>query len=276
MIRGAGPERLPCHDHARLAYDEFAPFYDLLTAHHDHAGWTEALEGLAAEAGVVRGRVLDVGCGTGKSLLPFVERGWAGTGCDVSPSMLAVAAERLGDRADLHVADMRDLPRLGQFDLVTCLCDAANYLQDERELVATLRGLERNLAPDGVVLFDVNTLGTFRLAYSSVLVAASDDRVVVLEGTGPDDLEPNHAVTVEFSGYSRAPNGVTWTVARARHHHRHHSEPVVRRALAEAGLGWTSVRGQDMESHFEEALDELRDSKAVYLARRDPPSEERR
>ncbi len=47
-------------------------------------------------------RVLDIGCGTGMSLLPLLDRGLSLTGVDPSTYMLDVAHERLGSRVDLH------------------------------------------------------------------------------------------------------------------------------------------------------------------------------
>ena len=41
-------------------------------------------------------RVLDVACGTGKSFMPFLARGWDVTACDLSPAMLARAATVAG------------------------------------------------------------------------------------------------------------------------------------------------------------------------------------
>src|ERR1700760_4480240 len=120
--------------HARSAYDALAPYYDEFTAHHDYEGWTATLESLARAAGLSGRRLLDVACGTGKSFLPFLARGYTVTACDISPAMVERAAAKAGGRVELHVADMRELPRLGAFDLVTVLDDALNYLLDAAEL----------------------------------------------------------------------------------------------------------------------------------------------
>ncbi len=55
-------------------------------------------------------RLLDIGCGTGLSLNPFVDLGMSLTGIDPSPYMLDKAAERLGHRVDLHRGSAEDLP----------------------------------------------------------------------------------------------------------------------------------------------------------------------
>jgi len=56
------------------------------------------------------GRLLDIGCGTGMSLAPFLDQGINLTGIDPSPYMLDKAATRLGSRVDLHRGSAEDLP----------------------------------------------------------------------------------------------------------------------------------------------------------------------
>src|SRR4051812_25554411 len=102
---------------AERSYDALAPAYDLLTAGHAHDRWLSALEALAREHGLAGRRVLDVACGTGKSFLPLLDRGYAVTACDVSAAMAERAREKAAGRAEVHVADMRLLPVFGAFDL---------------------------------------------------------------------------------------------------------------------------------------------------------------
>jgi SAM-dependent methyltransferase len=55
-------------------------------------------------------RVLDIGCGTGRHLLMFLEMGLDVTGLDASSHMLEVARKRLGSRPELHQGMAEDLP----------------------------------------------------------------------------------------------------------------------------------------------------------------------
>ncbi|MBF0231830.1 MAG: class I SAM-dependent methyltransferase [Desulfamplus sp.] len=55
-------------------------------------------------------RVLDIGCGTGRSLESLLNRGLDLTGVDPSPYMLDIAKERLSDKAELYRAFAEDLP----------------------------------------------------------------------------------------------------------------------------------------------------------------------
>src|SRR5215211_9378721 len=120
---------------AAEAYERLAPFYDELTREHNYEPWTSALEDAARRFGVSGRRLLDVACGTGKSFLPFLRRGYAVTACDLSVEMAAIAAAK-APGADVLVADVRTLERLGSFDLITWLDDSVNYLLDQDELEA--------------------------------------------------------------------------------------------------------------------------------------------
>ena len=59
----------------------------------------------------MRGKfVLEVGCGSGSGLIPFIEKGLLVTGIDPSPYMLDIAKRQVGHRADLHRGSGEDLP----------------------------------------------------------------------------------------------------------------------------------------------------------------------
>jgi len=67
-------------------------------------------------------RVLDIGCGTGRHLLMFLEMGLDITGIDASPHMLGIAQKKLGHRAELHQALADDLPfEDNSFDVATLI-----------------------------------------------------------------------------------------------------------------------------------------------------------
>jgi SAM-dependent methyltransferase len=262
-------------DHARVAYDALAPGYDLLTSGHDHAAWAAQLEGLAQRAGLAGLRLLDVGCGTGGGLASMLERGYEVTGVDVSPRMLAVAREKLGPHVRLHVEDMRSLPPLGAFDLVWSVCDAVNCLQSDAELVAAFAGFRRNLAPGGLVVFDVDTLATFRALYSSLLVVPGADRIVVFEGRADEPLVSGAAAEAYVDRLEPAAPPF-WRRVRAAHRQRHHAPAAVERALTAAGLQVVAVWGTDGAGGSEQPLDDERHGKAVYVAQAAAPDSEGR
>jgi hypothetical protein len=180
--------------------------------------------------------------------------------------MLAEARSKTGGRARLVWGDIRDLPVLGAFDLVWCLGDALNYLDTPGELTAALTGMRSNLAPDGVVVFDVNTLGTFRTVYSSLLAIPGPERIVLLEGRGSRQLEAGGWADTWIDRIEPQDTG-WWERTRSEHHHRHHTEAAIRSALARAGLACHRVLGTHPTGVTESPLDELHHTKAVYIAR---------
>ena len=96
-------------------------------------------------------RVLDVGCGAGPLTAWMAERGAEVTGIDVSPAMLQLARDRVGDRATFLVADVSEpLTFAGDatFDLVVASL-VLHYLADWE---APLREFRRVLRPGGAVV----------------------------------------------------------------------------------------------------------------------------
>jgi SAM-dependent methyltransferase len=261
-------------DHARVAYDAFAPFYDEFTAHHDYADWCATIERLARAAGLRGTRLLDVACGTGKSFLPFLERGWSVTACDVSARMLERAAAKAAGRATLAVHDMRRLPVLGAFDLVLCLDDAMNYLLGEDELRGSVAGLAANLAAGGVLAFDANTLRAYRSFFATTTVVRSPRRFLAWEGRADPAFGPGEIAEAELTAFEHA--GAGWTRTGSAHRQRHHPEELIRAALAAAGLDAVQVYGMQLDGSVRPGLDELRNTKALYIARPDAPEGEGR
>jgi SAM-dependent methyltransferase len=248
----------------RASYDALAPFYDAFTAHHDYERWTAMLERLAHRHGLRGNRLLDVACGTGKSFAPFLDRGYEVTGCDLSPAMLAVARAKTPAVA-LHERDMRALGRLGSFDLVTCLDDALNHLLSEDDLERAFAGVRANLAPGGVFVFDLNTLACYRAFFARPLVVEHDGGTIVWQGRGDAAAESGCLAEATLDAFALA-GGDRYRRVATLHRQRHHPRAVVEQALAAAGLECAGSYGQDLASNAEPRIDELRHSKAVYVA----------
>ena len=253
---------------AREAYRSLAGFYDVLTAHHQHEVWLGRLEALALQCGLSGRRVLDVACGTGKSLLPLVRRGYSVTGCDLSPEMLAVARRAVPADVRLVEADMRALPDLGEFDLVTCLDDAINYLLGADDLRRALRSMASLLHPDGLLVFDTNTLATYEADYTHSQVVEGEDVFLCWRGQG---LTPGRAgaglqarATIEIF---RRTEDQRWERRQSVHRQRHWSRDEVQRALRAARLRCVRVLGQRVGAVLEPELDETAHTKALYVAR---------
>ena len=249
---------------AEQAYERMAGLYDAFTAHHDYELWLGNLIPAAERAGLAGRRALDIGCGTGKSFVPLRRRGWQVTACDISPRMLERARERARGRVRLLVADARALPALGRFDLVYALDDVVNYLADSSELESFLCGAARNLAPGGLVLFDANTLQTYRTFFAEETTETSAGLELTACGRTSPDAEPGVAAEIVFEAreHSGAP-----AMEPSLHRQRHHPPATVIDALGAAGLDCVAVYGHDEDAVLRQPLDELAHAKAIYIAR---------
>jgi hypothetical protein len=161
---------------------------------------------------------------------------------------------------------MRQLPTLGQFDLVFCLDDAINYLLSPDELRVTMQGLRRNLAPHGVAVFDVNTLASYRTFFGSRQVVSGDGRVVIWEG-GTASTFDNAGVAQATVEILVRESDTQWARKRTSHYQRHHPRSVIAAALEPAGLRIVGAYGMYLDGSLSEDFDEGTNSKAVYVVR---------
>jgi SAM-dependent methyltransferase len=252
-------------DWAERTYEAMAPVYDDFTAHHDYDGWlTDLLEALRIR-GLQGRRLLDVGCGTGKSFMPMLPRGWKVTGCDISPAMLELAREKAGEEVRLEVADMLALPRFGEFDLIWALDDAVNYLLSPAELEEALRGMRDNLAPTGLLLFDVNELTAYRTFFAGVEEVARGGRRLVWRGQAATDVAPGSICESRLEVLSE--DGEPTEVPVLVHRQRHFPEAEVLAALEGAGLECLDVYGHGLDGVPGQPMDAANHTKAIYIAR---------
>jgi ubiquinone/menaquinone biosynthesis C-methylase UbiE len=140
-------------------WDTYAPFYDWENARtlgrRDVPFWTR----VAARAS---GRVLELGCGTGRVSLPLAKAGVALVGIDRSAPMLGRAIRRAG--ASRHTkggvtfvrGDIRALPfAAGRFSMVLAPYGILQSLLAERDLAATLESVSRVLTRGGTFGIDL-------------------------------------------------------------------------------------------------------------------------
>ena len=144
-------------------WDDYAPFYDWENARtlgrKDVPFWRD----VALNA---KGRVLELGCGTGRISLPLARAGVRLVGVDRSAHMLARAVRRVealnrkrhGPRPRIRLvrADIRALPfRRALFSTVIAPYGILQSLVRDADLSATLDSVARALTPGGLFGLDL-------------------------------------------------------------------------------------------------------------------------
>jgi ubiquinone/menaquinone biosynthesis C-methylase UbiE len=140
------------------SFDDIADVYDELVAWAPCGRWVRDLIRRLEPYGLLRGmRVLDVGCGTGLSTIPWAEEGFRVIGVDCSAAMLERArakreTKQLGIRFVQQDVRMLDLPET--FDLAVCMHSGFDYLLSRRDLMRALKRLRAHLIDGGLLAFD--------------------------------------------------------------------------------------------------------------------------
>ena len=246
------------------AYDDFAPFYDDFIAFCDYEAWTASVEPVIRAHAPGR-RLLDLACGTGESTVPFLRRGYDVAGCDVSEAMLSAARLKVPTRP-FHRADLRTLPVIGHFDVLTCFGDCLNYLASADELAAAFRSARRNLAPGGVLAFDVNTLEAYRSTFASDRVTDGEGATFIWRGRCSGDAPPGCVAEATIDVLRPAADD-RYSLIRTHHHHRHHTAATVIELLGLAGLTSVEVLGVRADGSLAPEPDEDALLKTFHVAR---------
>jgi SAM-dependent methyltransferase len=131
-------------------YETLARFYDL-----EHTDLNADLVFYLHYAQGAAGPVLELGCGSGRLLLPLAQAGIDLTGVDLSPAMLALARKKLGGRVELIEGDMCTLALPGRYALAIVSINSFMHLQTTAEQLAALGNIARHLQPGGRLIVDL-------------------------------------------------------------------------------------------------------------------------
>lgn len=245
-------------DPAREAYAALAPIYDEFTHRNDYEEWFRVLLPELEKRGLRRGRLLDVGCGTGRAFEPMLQRGWEVVGCDLSPEMLAEARRKFGKGVRLEQADVRSLPAFGEFELAWALNEVFAYLVDAGDLERALTAMRANLSANGLAVFDIASLSLLQTNFTPD--GPSEMTVGTWRWTGlSDHVVPGGTYEARISG-----GGVTTHI----HRQRHFTPVQVRAAMEAAGLELVAALGQrDRPGAIAlfDPPDETRHDRVVYI-----------
>lgn len=142
-------------------YDE----WEFVAEHYDTVyQWAERqdVQFFVDEAKQAPGLTLEVGCGTGRVLIPTAAAGQVITGLDLSPQMLALCRDKLSRqpeevqaRVRLVEGDMTNFDTGQTYSLVTIPFRPFQHLVTVAEQKAALECIKRHLVPGGRPILDV-------------------------------------------------------------------------------------------------------------------------
>jgi SAM-dependent methyltransferase len=139
-------------------YQAIADLYDHVELYRDR----DDVRFFVDSAREATGPVLELGCGTGRVLIPTAQAGVAIVGLDVSPGMLRVceskleqAAPEVRDRVELVHGDMRDFRLDREFGLVTVPFRGFQHLTTVAEQMSSLGCIRDHLQPGGRLILDL-------------------------------------------------------------------------------------------------------------------------
>jgi SAM-dependent methyltransferase len=110
------------------------------------------------------GRLVDLGCGTGRLLVPFARRGFSCLGVDLSDAMLDVVREKAEqeglniDRLKANLVELDPLPA-ASFDYAACLFSTLGMIRERDNRARFLSHVRRILRPGGVFVLHAHNAG---------------------------------------------------------------------------------------------------------------------
>jgi SAM-dependent methyltransferase len=163
-------------------FDIYARFYD-----PDLDDWDTDIQMYEQFAARCSSPILELGCGTGRVLIPLARQGYRVTGIDASAAMLErarnkIAEEDLDERVTLVEQEMRKLELGEQFNLAIAALNSFAHLHTTDEQLAALAQIRRHLNPGGLLVLDMFNPDMGRLLDTRGQVALA--KVMAEPGTG--------------------------------------------------------------------------------------------
>lgn len=166
-------------------YHNTASFYDHVPAYASRGD----VAFYAAEARASAGSVLELGCGTGRILIPCARAGVEMIGVDASPAMLERCKANLRREPDavqgritIARADMRKFDFGRKFRLIIIPFRAFQHLLSAEDQSSCLNAVKMHLLKDGRLIFDLFNPSIPMLADPALLSEANDAEFTMPDG----------------------------------------------------------------------------------------------
>lgn len=218
------------------AYGEFARVYDIFMDNVDYEAWAAYLGERLKEYGICDGLILELGCGTGTMTELLAAFGYDMIGVDNAEEMLAEAMEKRAESGHdilYLLQDMEEFELYGTVRAVVSVCDSLNYITEEEELLHVFSLVNNYLDPEGIFIFDMNTVYKYEEMLGNTTIAENREE-------GSFIWENDYDVETGINVY-----GLTLFLPREDglyekteeiHYQRAYTEEKIRELLEQAGM----------------------------------------
>jgi len=144
----------------RPFYTEYAWAFDLLIDRPVRKECAVMTTWLTDRSVLPGAEILDAGCGTGRYALELARRGYVVRGVDLSPELIDIATQAIGDptgRVSFGVGDIAHLPT-SRYAAILCR-GVLNDVIDDAGRDAVFRAFAEALQSNGVLILDVREWG---------------------------------------------------------------------------------------------------------------------
>lgn len=219
-----------------MSYSAFSDHYDSLTANVDHTSMANFISELLKEIKPDCSLVADLACGTGSISVCLDALGYDVIGVDISPEMLSVAREKSPADILYLCQSLDELDLFGTIDAAVCCLDSINHIIDEDELQQAFDRVSLFLEPDGVFIFDVNSVYKHtNLLADNCFVYELDDVFCVWQNSTDDELFTD--ICLDFF----IPDGVVYHRQSEQFTERAYPTEMLKQMLSKSGLKTLAV-----------------------------------
>jgi SAM-dependent methyltransferase len=196
----------------------------------------------------VQGRILEPACGTGRVLIPLLERGHDAEGLDHSPDMLEICRAHCRERdldPVLYLADMTSFVKPERYAAIIMPRGSIRNVEGREATRRTVECFRRSLVPGGRLLVDVTIP---QMADVTGMVEHwRRDPFVYTRHTMVNEYDPALNCTLRYARYEKWHDGELLMTELHRFVLQHWNQPEFAALLEEVGFTDVSVRADFTE-----------------------------
>lgn len=215
------------------SYENFARVYDELMDNVPYEEWAEFIVSILNKNGITEGLVLELGCGTGKLMTLLGNAGFDMIGVDNSVDMLQIAREKTSPEFLYLLQDMREFELYGTVKAVVSICDSINYVTDREDLKEVFRLVNNYLDPEGLFIFDFNTIYKYKNVIGETVIAEDRDDVSFIWFNEYD--EESHLNDIDLKVFVQEEEDI-YRKFQEEHIQRGYSLEEIKQIVEESGL----------------------------------------